>query len=116
MPTQMDYDKLQAINSLKIQLIELNKKFDENFKKNNPVEPVLNCRHPDHIWSIEFKDNLVIIKYHYNKDFAEYIRKLCVSLYWDKYLLGWVAEKDFHQEIFFQLLEKFPEWECIDKR
>ena len=122
MASRAEIDMMESLHLIKINFIELNKKFEsllEIIRINLPVEPVeqvLNCRHPDHIWSIEFKDNLVIIKYHYNKDFAEYIRKLCVSLYWDKYLLGWVAEKDFHQEIYFQILEKFPEWECIDKR
>ena len=109
-------------------LIELCIKFDTllNLKRNKPVkgiptEPVLNCRNPNHIWSIEFVDNLFLIKYHYDKDFAEVIKgsyscPIYVRMEWNKKLLGWVAHKDFHEKMFLRINLNFPEWECIDKR
>ena len=109
-------------------LIELCIKFDTllNLKRNKPVkgiptEPVLNCRNPNHIWSIEFVDEFFLIKYNYDKDFAEVVKKtyLCdfhTKMYWDKKLLGWVSHKEYHEKMFLILSDIFPEWECIDKR
>ena len=111
--SRVENDTLLEIINLKYQLDELNKKFDEYFKRSKAI---LNCRSPDHVWSIEFKNNNFIIKYIYNKEFAEWIKNINIKLYWDKYLLGWVAEKQYHEEVFFNILNKFPEWECIDKR
>jgi hypothetical protein len=115
--------QIEATNNVKYQIVELNNKIDQllEIKKSKLVtEPVLNCRNRDHVWSIEFNNENFLIKYNYNTDFAKTIKRILVGdqilLKWDKYLLGWVASKEFHNQVFFDISDNFPEWECIDKR
>jgi hypothetical protein len=124
----MEHTQLTALININTIIIKLNEKIDTLLKiklsepvKGIPTEPALNCRNPNHIWSIEFVDDLFLIKYNYDKDFAEVVKMyyLCdfhIKMRWDKELLGWVAHNDFHENMFFKLSNSFPEWKCIDKR
>ena len=128
MGTTMEWNHLTALNNIKKHIIELCEKLDTllKIKKNKPVkgiptEPALNCRNPNHIWSIELIDDFFLIKYNYDKEFAEvvktsYLSDFHIKMRWDKELLGWVAHNDFHEIMFLKLSNNFPEWKCIDKR
>ena len=119
MATRGENEMIDSLCLIKFQIIELNKKFEsllEIKRINLPIEPALNCRHPDHIWSISFSGEYVLIKYNYSPDFEKFIKNLKFKICWDKYLLGWLANKEHHEKIYFQILEEFPTWECIDKR
>ena len=121
MASRAEIDMMESLHLIKINFIELNKKFESLLKIKQivpgiPIEPVLICRHPDHIWSIIFSGEYVLIKYNYSPDFEKFIKNLKFEICWDKYLLGWLANKEHHEKIYFQILEEFPTWECIDKR
>ena len=122
MATRGEVVMIDSLNLIRINLIELNKKFESllNIKKNNLlIEPVLICRHPNHIWSISFSCEYVLIKYNYSIKFEKFIKNLSLTffnIYWDKCLLGWLVDKEHHETIYLQILKEFPTWECIDKR
>ena len=121
MATRGEVEMIESLHLIKINFIELNKKFESLLEIKRivpgiPIEPALNCRDPDHIWSISFSGECVLIKYNYSPDFEKCIKNLRIKIYWDKYLLGWLANKEHHEKIYFQILEEFPTWECIDKR
>jgi hypothetical protein len=121
MATRGEVEMIDSLCLIKFQIIELNKKFEsllllKKIVPGIPIEPALICRHPDHIWSIQFSCEYVLIKYNYSHDFEKFIKNVKFKIYWDKYLLGWLANREHHEKIYFQILEEFPTWECIDKR
>ena len=111
MATLGENEIIDSLCLIKFQIIELNKKFESLL-----IEPSLICRHPDHIWSIQYSCEYVLIKYNYSLEFEKFIKNLKFQIFWDKYLLGWLANREHHEKIYFQILEEFPTWECIDKR
>ena len=121
MASLAEIDMMDSLRLLNRQFAELNKKFDKLLEIKRivpgiPIEPVLNCRHPDHIWSIEFSGDYVLIKYRYDSDFQKFLKNNSIKLYWDKNLLGILTNKEHHEQIYSQICKHFPEWECIDKR
>jgi hypothetical protein len=75
----------------------------------------LSCTRPEFVWSIEHIPDTVLIKFNYDREFANFIRSLNV-LHWDEYNKGWYAHKDFSYSIHSSISSAFPEWRCIDKR
>ena len=80
----------------------------------------LNCRNPEHVWSIEYVNDFVLVKYHYDKVFSENMRNYMHQMYkvkWDETLLGWQVDKKlFDTKVFEEIKFTFPEWKCFDKR
>ena len=72
----------------------------------------LNCRNPEHIWSIEYVQDFVLVKYHYNEEFSKLMRKYI----WNESLQGWQVDKYLFDKLFAEIKNTFPEWRCIDKR
>ena len=92
-----------------------------NIKANQqPVEGVpaqleLTCTLPHFIWSIEYVNDIVLIKYNYDKEFSFFVKSInCLA--WDSYFKGWFAHKDLEDEVYYSIKYRFPEWICIDKR
>jgi len=75
----------------------------------------LSCTRPEFIWSIEFLEQNVVIKYNYDRDFSRFIKHMKI-LCWDNYSNSWVAHKDFSDTVYSSICREFPEWRCIDKR
>ena len=116
MATLGENEIIDSLCLIKFQMINLNKNFESLFESKIGVEPILICRHPDHIWSIQYSCEYVLIKYNYSLEFEKFIKNLKFKIFWDKYLLGWLINKEHHEKIYFLILEEFPTWECIDKR
>ena len=80
----------------------------------------LNCRNPGHIWSIEYVQDFVLVKYHYDEEFSKLMRNYMYQLYldvkWNESLQGWQFNKKFDSKLFAEIKNTFPEWKCIDKR
>ena len=63
----------------------------------------MNCRLPHNIWSINIIGKDVVVKYNYDEAFCKFIKNssetIGVTLFWDKYTLGWVANKVHFEKV-----------------
>jgi hypothetical protein len=91
-------------------LNEINKKLDFLIKDDH-----LSCTRPEFVWSIEYLEQNVVIKYNYDRDFSRFIKSMNI-LCWDKYSNSWIAHSDSSDTIYSLICRQFPEWRCIDKR
>jgi hypothetical protein len=89
---------------------EINKKLSVLVKDDH-----LSCTRPEFVWSIEILEQMVVVKYNYDRDFSRFIKSMGL-LQWDKFSNSWIAHHDFSDTIYPLICRQFPEWRCIDKR